>query len=412
MKAVFVALLAVGCAASTGADAATRKGKASAATVNAATLLQQARDAFYSYQPEVAAARLAQIKGAARTEEVEQLATQVGRMASMMERVERISVIDSIAVDRDEFFTAYKLSRAAGHLTSTDSMAGDGVAAADFTVVYSPENYAFEIWGTDKGLMQSNQFTDGSWEPATSLGDVLNCGGVANFPFMLSDGVTLYYATDGDDSLGGYDIYVSRRNGEEYATPQNVGMPYNSPYDDYLLAIDEDAGVGWWATDRNQLPDGKITVYVFIPSDMRVNYPVDAVDLDERARIASYRHTMDNPNVDYAAVLRRLSETDNGADAPTDNDFEFALPDGRVYRHWTDFRSERAREYMETYVDALADHEAARTELAELRLKYGRGDKSTRQRIITLEKQTEAAAGSLKRLSNQVVSAEMGNKGQ
>jgi Skp family chaperone for outer membrane proteins len=76
MKAVFVALLAVGCAASTGADAATRKGKASAATVNAATLLQQARDAFYSYQPEVAAARLAQIKGAARTEEVEQLATR------------------------------------------------------------------------------------------------------------------------------------------------------------------------------------------------------------------------------------------------------------------------------------------------------------------------------------------------
>jgi hypothetical protein len=406
MKTVLVAMLAVSCTALS-VDAATRKkGKASTAA-NSATLLQQARDAFYSYQPDVAASRLAQIKGAARTDDVEQLAAQVGRMQSMMERVERISVIDSIAVDRNEFLSAYKLSRAAGHLTSPESMAGDGAAAADFTVVYSPENYSFEIWGTDSGLVQSVHYTDGSWEPASPLGDVLNCGGVANFPFMLADGVTLYYATEGDDSLGGYDIYVSRRNGEEYATPQNVGMPYNSPYDDYLLAIDEDAGVGWWATDRNQLPDGKITVYVFIPSDIRVNYPVDAVDLDERARIASYRLTMDNPNVDYAAVLSRLSATDSGYASEPDNDFEFALPDGRVYRHWDDFRSARAREYMETYVDALTDHAAACDELASLRLAYGRGDKSARQRIITLEKQTEAAASALKRLSNQVVNAEM-----
>ena len=405
MRKLLLTALAV-CMAATGvANAATKK-KTKAPAVSAETLLQQARDAFYNYQPDVARDRLNQIKGTARTEEVEQLATKVGRMEAMMERVERIAVIDSMAVDRDEFFSAYKLSRAAGHLLPTESTLAAGVEAADFTAVYAPENYSFEMWGTDRGLVQSVHYTDGSWEQPTALGDALNCGGVANFPFMLSDGVTLYYATEGDDSLGGYDIYVSRKNGETFATPQNVGMPYNSPYDDYLLAIDEDAGVGWWATDRNQL-DGKITIYVFIPSEMRVNYPVDAVDLDERARIASYRDTMDDPDVDYAAVLSRLEQMDGQADSDDDEpDFEFALTDGSVYRHWDDFRSARAREYMETYVDAVADYDAACAELAELRLTYGRGDKSVRQRLVTLEKQTESAANTLKRLSNQVVSAE------
>ncbi len=58
-------------------------------------------------------------------------------------------------------------------------------------------------------------------------------------PFFMSDGVTLYYANDGDESIGGYDIFISRKGEDGFLQPQNIGMPYNSPYDDYMLAIDE-----------------------------------------------------------------------------------------------------------------------------------------------------------------------------
>ena len=34
---------------------------------------------------------------------------------------------------------------------------------------------------------------------------VVNASGNANYPFVLSDGVTVYYASDGE-GLGGYDI--------------------------------------------------------------------------------------------------------------------------------------------------------------------------------------------------------------
>ena len=82
---------------------------------------------------------------------------------------------------------------------------------------------------------------------------------------MLSDGSTLYFAAEGDieNALGGLDIYMTRRDETgAFFSPTNVGMPYNSPYNDYMMAIDDAAGLGWWATDRNA-PDGMVTVYIF-----------------------------------------------------------------------------------------------------------------------------------------------------
>ncbi|MDE6081303.1 MAG: hypothetical protein K2F70_03435, partial [Muribaculaceae bacterium] len=123
----------------------------------------------------------------------------------------------------------------------------------------------------------------------------------------MNDGVTLYFANDGENSIGGYDIFITRRNDEgKFFQPQNLGMPYNSPYNDYMLAIDEQNGVCWWATDRNKIP-GKVTIYTFIPSEMRVNYEVDDPDLASYARIDSYKKTWAEGK-DYTKLLNRISK--------------------------------------------------------------------------------------------------------
>ena len=68
---------------------------------------------------------------------------------------------------------------------------------------------------------------------------------------MAADGITIYFGSEGHEGLGGYDIFTSRFNSEtaDYLPPQNVGMPFNSPYNDYMMAFDELAGVGCF--DRN-----------------------------------------------------------------------------------------------------------------------------------------------------------------
>ena len=63
----------------------------------------------------------------------------------------------------------------------------------------------------------------------------------ADYPYVLTDGITIYYASDGPGSMGGYDIFVTRynTNTDSYLMPENVGMPFNSPYNDYMYVIDE-----------------------------------------------------------------------------------------------------------------------------------------------------------------------------
>ena len=51
------------------------------------------------------------------------------------------------------------------------------------------------------------------WSEPESLTS-LNEQGNVNYPFLMSDGITLYYASDGEGSLGGYDIFVTRYDSE------------------------------------------------------------------------------------------------------------------------------------------------------------------------------------------------------
>ena len=388
---------------------------ANAKKADASDLLQKAKDAFFNYNPAEARSAISEARAAikrvrkknnaaisALADSIEQ---QVDRMARMIQRVEKITVIDSIAVNRDDFFEYYRLSRDAGSILPPSTMPEE-FGVADKTTVYIPENGRYMLWGSDSGIMSSERFTDGTWDTPQPAGQQLNCGGIANYPFMMADGVTLYYATKGEDSLGGYDIYFSRRDDSgKFLTPQNVGMPYNSPYDDYLLAIDEITGAGWWATDRNQIPD-KVTVYVFIPSEMRINYPVDSPDLADRASLRNWRDTREDNSGRIADVMSRIENSET-ASADNTPDFELSLPDGRVYTRWSDFHSDKARMFMEQYVDALEEDAADRRILEDLRAKFRAGDHKTAERIISLEKKTESSGASLKAMINRVIQAEL-----
>ena len=114
----------------------------------------------------------------------------------------------------------------------------------------------------------------------------INESGNANDPFVLSDGVTIYYATDGE-GLGGYDIFVTRynTNTDSYLTPENVGMPFNSPYNDYMYVIDEYNNLGWFTSDRFQ-PEEKVCIYVFIPNSSKQTYNYEAMDPQQMIRLA------------------------------------------------------------------------------------------------------------------------------
>ncbi len=369
----------------------------------------KAADLLDRYEEGIDNANAKKPKKAAKTEkspEADELRRRTLLGQAMLDRVEKIVVIDSMAVDRDEFFKHYHLSPESGTLNSTDVMPED-FEVAEPSEVYMPQSGEFRIWAApDKNenyvLMGATRLLDGSWDTPHPLGKALEADGDSNYPFMMPDGVTLYYANNGPESIGGYDIFISRKDEDGFLQPQNIGMPYNSTYDDYLLAIDEVNGIGWWATDRNQLGD-KITIYRFIPSELRVNYPVDSPDLAARARIDSFRATWP-AGADYSELLHRIDSADYGT-RKSGHDFYFAMPGNRIITSWDDLDNPSARNAMEDYLDASKQFEANLAELEALRHRYASGDRAVAGRITSMETEIERERAALRELSNKVVRA-------
>ncbi len=343
-------------------------------------------------------------------EEAQYMVGCINRMHTMFDRVEKIVIIDSLSVDKDSFFSHYKLAQESGSLNSGEVLP-EGFEAAIPAVVYMTEDKSSMTWATPDSLenyllVTSSLLADGSWETPHNLGEVLNEGGDANFPYLMSDGVTLYYANDGENTIGGYDIFISRRGDDGFMQPQNIGMPYNSPYNDYMLAIDEVTGMGWWATDRNS-PEGKVTIYKYIPGEMRLNHPVDEPRLVYYARITSYRDTWED-GADYSGLLEQIDNI-GAVRSKRHVDFILALPGGRVYTSWNDFNSSHARSAMEKYESKKREFDSDCEYLSGLRKRYADGDRSGVSEILSLERKINEARMQLVQLKNEVIKLEDNN---
>lgn len=82
-----------------------------------------------------------------------------------------------------------------------------------------------------------------------------------DYPFLHPDGMTLYFASKGHNSMGGYDIFKSTFNPDtkSWSSPLNLEFPINSPDDDYLFVTDSLETMAYFSTGRQSQP-GKIDV--------------------------------------------------------------------------------------------------------------------------------------------------------
>ncbi len=395
------------------AFAAKPKGKTRTSSLSTTEYLDKARSLFEAYRFDQALEQAANAKRTAKDEDdkaaAEELSDQIRLAENFLSRVERITILDSIAVPKADFFKAYKLPSSAGSLSDATALPVEG-SVEDIECVFTNEGDNFKMWSEPDTtgyyrIMESNRLTDGKWSPAHAAPEKLGGGGNAAFPFMMADGVTLYYAADGDESMGGYDIFVANRDAQtgEYLQPQNIGMPYNSPFDDYMLAIDEENGVGWWATDRNLLED-QVTVYLFKTNDLRQNYDADADDLVEKARITDFKSTRD-PETDYSELIETVSNI--RPEKARKHDFIFPMDNGAVYTSLDDFSSNAGKTAMKRYLGSEKTYNENLTKLAGLRRQYSqKATDALKNSILKLEQWTENERESLAKLRSDVYKAE------
>ncbi len=352
-------------------------------------------------------------------EELETLSSRAVMLRNMLARVESIEILDSIVVGAEDFFQAYRLSEPAGRILPPEAVrrVGAGEGAFELGTAFMPQNRTEMLWaqadttGT-MALYGAGILDDGTLEHSAPLDAALAEGGSAAYPFLMPDGMTLYFANTGDNSLGGYDIFMTRRDhdsddGDTYLQPQNIGMPYNSPYDDYMLAIDEHSGLGWWATDRNQIADS-LTIYVFAPAEMRVNVEPTDSNLVALARLSDISLTR-RAGVDYDALLAgKLPERRQETHSPGQI-FTLDLGGGTVYTQLNDFRNNAARSAMVEYLGARMALDRHLAQEQALRDRYRNGDRSVASQIEESEADTARQRRTLRNLLNSAIRLERRN---
>jgi len=93
---------------------------------------------------------------------------------------------------------------------------------------------------------------DGKWTAAINLGDKINTPRDEESPFISDDNNTLFFASNGHPGYGGMDIFYSRfsENGD-WGTPQNMGMPVNSPEQELSFFMTAKGDKGFIASSRD-----------------------------------------------------------------------------------------------------------------------------------------------------------------
>lgn len=92
---------------------------------------------------------------------------------------------------------------------------------------------------------------DGKWSNPQAIKNV-NSKGNEMSPFMHPDGKTLYFVSDGLPGMGGFDVFMCRRNDKgEWGQPVNLGYPLNTPDDEISFAVSSDGKTAYISSARD-----------------------------------------------------------------------------------------------------------------------------------------------------------------
>ena len=370
----------------------------------------------------------AQKKKSATKAKVKQKTTVVDnefeqRLESMRGFTQKVMFIDSVVVSKSKLLSSLNIPDEAGSIQAYNKFFNTTDQPNSIVYLNQLRNKCVFSKFTDGGWdLYSKEMIGGKWSNAVPLKglDILGDDVDINWPFLLSDGTTLYFAAKGEESIGGFDIFMTRydETTQSYLKPENIGMPFNSIDNDYFFIVDEYDGIGWFATDRNQ-PEGKVCIYSFIYNDVRENYVVDEYtpeQLRQLSEIHSISQTWTSNQARLGALEQLTAVYKRKFTQKKKNDFEFVINDELTYTTLTDFRSVEAAEMYVDLNELLRKKNKLDSSIERARIAYPTARQAQReqykQQLLAAEKQSEKYETDIKNLSKKIRRIELTKLGK
>lgn len=330
--------------------------------------------------------------------------------------IAKITVIDSIVADKENFLKNIPLSSDCGRIAKSSEIADIAQQHISYAYIngYGDIRYFSKQANDGTTKLYRQEKIGGTWneeKPVTELNEKIQDIG---FPYLLSDGVTLYFSgISKDNGFGKRDIFMARLDTDSmtFYKPENIGLPYNSKANDYMCIIDDINNLGWLVTDRRQ-PQGKVCIYTFIPSDERwdINEMGGNTNvLNELAEICCIKATQKDATAINEAKLRLLKMNKQAVTNEYVAGFPFIVSDDRVYHNIEDFRSETNKKLFLQLSAMKQEYNNKVENLTKQRMSYsinGHHTKAEANKIAETEAATEKMELDIKILEKKIRNAE------
>jgi len=261
------------------------------------------------------------------------LELSVGRLIEMAENglellgeIKDLYVFNKIDVNKQNFYRSYKFDDFGGKLlykpsifkTKTDKKKSDN------SIVFFSDNNKmvfYSSYGDSKNnsrdIYYSEKNKNNEWSEAKKLSDKINTPYDEDYPYLLSDGKTLYFSSKGHNSMGGYDIFKSVFDSVsgEWSEPKNIEFAINTPFDDILFVTDRYEQFAYFSSDRTSV-NNTLTVYK-VRIDRR---PKEILDVDFAIHSVNVNAlSVDSNYINTIAMIKEKSKLDVNAN---EEDFE------------------------------------------------------------------------------------------
>jgi OOP family OmpA-OmpF porin len=184
----------------------------------------------------------------------------------------------------------------------------------------------------DEGLGRKDIYVsfvnaDGSWTRPKNLGPVVNSAADEGMPFLASDGVTLYYASEGFSGYGDMDMFLTRRlddTWEHWSEPQNLGPGLNTPGWDAYYTIPASGDYAYFISTEGSIGQGDV-FRVKLPETLK---PKPVVLISGKVLDAK-SHKPVRASIHYELLAQ--SKEVGAASSNAQGKFKLVLPAGAVY---------------------------------------------------------------------------------
>lgn len=184
---------------------------------------------------------------------------------------------------------------------NTDSWETHATISPDGNYVYFVSDRPGGMGGRD--IYRLKKLPDGSWSKAMNLGPPVNTAYDEDSPFMGADNKTMYFSSNGPNSMGGFDIFVTQMDeAEQWSEPENMGYPLNSVDDDIFYTTTADGYTGFYSSDKL---DGKGDKDIYMVQS-------ESSFIRNVAILTGYIVTSDHSMIPLGITIRVKDLTDDG----------------------------------------------------------------------------------------------------